>query len=54
MRDLVWQAIYAPLGALVDAAATRLNVLQFLTIRQYLSIVFGALVLLLLILAGAT
>ena len=39
-----------------DAASrrspTRLNRLQFLTIRQYLSVVFAALVALLLVLAG--
>jgi len=34
--------------------ATRLNGLQFLTIRQYLSVVFGALVLLLLVLAAGS
>ena len=37
--------------AAVAFAATRLNHLQFLTIRQYLSLVFGALVTLLLVLA---
>jgi hypothetical protein len=35
----------------VNYAVTRLNVLQFLTIRRYLSIVFGALVTLLMVLA---
>ena len=51
--DPVWETLYAPAARLVLAVAGRLNVLQFLTIRQYLSVVFGALVLLLLILAGA-
>ena len=50
-RDLVWDLIYAPIAAGVMAAATRLNHLQFLTIRQFLSLVFAALVLLLLMLA---
>jgi hypothetical protein len=38
----------------VQAVANRLNGLQFLTIRQYLSLVFGALVFLLLVLASWT
>ena len=37
--------------AAVNGAAERLNHLQFLTIRRYLSLVFLALVLLLLVLA---
>ena len=52
--DLAWRAIYTPIERGVGALATRLNVLQFLTIRQYLSIVFAALVALLIVLAGAT
>jgi len=52
-RDLIWDALYAPIVRGVGALATRLNHLQFLTIRQYLSVVFGALVFLLLVLAGA-
>ncbi len=51
MRDLIWDSIYAPLAAGIGAAADRLNRLQFLTIRQFLSLVFGALVILLLVLA---
>jgi len=47
--DLVWDGLYAPLARLVGAAAERLNVLQFLTIRRYLSLVFLALVTLLLV-----
>ena len=39
--DRVWRGVYAPLGAAVEATATRLNPLQFLTIRQYLSVVFA-------------
>jgi len=35
----------------IGFAADRLNRLQFLTIRQFLSLVFGALVILLLVLA---
>jgi NADH:ubiquinone oxidoreductase subunit 5 (subunit L)/multisubunit Na+/H+ antiporter MnhA subunit len=51
VRDLVWDGIYAPIAAGVAIASERLNHLQFLTIRQYLSLVFGALVTLLLVLA---
>jgi hypothetical protein len=51
LHDLIWDAAYAPIAAFVSSAAERLNVLQFLTIRRYLTLVFGALVLLLLMLA---
>ena len=47
----VWEALYAPVAGAVGAVADRLNALQFLTIRQFLSLVFCALVLLLLVLA---
>jgi formate hydrogenlyase subunit 3/multisubunit Na+/H+ antiporter MnhD subunit len=51
LHDPVWETFYAPVSGIVAAAADRLNVLQFLTIRRYLTLVFSALVLLLLILA---
>jgi hydrogenase-4 component B len=51
LRDLIWDAAYAPIAAIIGYAAERLNVLQFLTIRSYLTLVFAALVLLLLVLA---
>ena len=51
IHDLIWDGIYAPLAAGIGIAADRLNHLQFLTIRQFLSLVFGALVILLLVLA---
>lgn len=51
LRDLVWNYLYAPLASAIERAADRLNRLQFLTIRQFLSLVFGALVILLLVLA---
>lgn len=50
VRDLIWDGLYAPLAWAVGKAADRLNRLQFLTIRQYLSLVFGVLILLLTIL----
>ena len=51
MRDLIWDFAYAPIAGAIAFASERLNVLQFLTIRRYLSLVFVALVLLLLVLA---
>jgi hypothetical protein len=51
LRDLVWDTLYAPIAGTVGFAADRLNHLQFLTIRRYLSLVFLALVGLLLVLA---
>ena len=51
LQDLVWDGLYAPVTGAVGAAADRLNHLQFLTIRSYLSLVFLALVSLLLVLA---
>jgi hydrogenase-4 component B len=51
LHDLIWEAAYAPVAKGVEYAAEKLNYLQFLTIRQYLSLVFTALVLLLLVLA---
>jgi len=51
VRDLVWEFMYEPIAAAVRFAADRLNPLQFLTIRRYLGLVFGMLVLLLLALA---
>ncbi|MGO8739885.1 hydrogenase 4 subunit B [Rhodoblastus sp.] len=51
VQDLVWDLVYRPVARGVQAGADALNGLQFLTIRQYLSLVFAALVLLLLALA---
>jgi len=51
LRDPVWDTLYAPISSFVEYATERLNVLQFLTIRRYLTLVFMALVLLLLVLA---
>ena len=50
VRDPAWDAIYAPLGAAVWFAADKLSYLQFLTIRQFLSLVFAVLVALLFVL----
>jgi NADH:ubiquinone oxidoreductase subunit 5 (subunit L)/multisubunit Na+/H+ antiporter MnhA subunit len=51
LRDPVWDSLYAPIAEGISFAADRLNHLQFLTIRQFLSLVFAALVILLLVLA---
>jgi len=51
LRDLVWETLYAPVAGAVDATAGRLNILQFQTIRRYLSLVVAVLVTLLLVLA---
>ncbi|MCR4282481.1 MAG: hydrogenase 4 subunit B, partial [Bauldia sp.] len=51
LRDLVWDTIYVPAAGAVGVVADRLNLFQFLTIRRYLSLVFLALVALLLVLA---
>lgn len=48
LRDPVWERGYVPIAHAVVAASTRFNYLQYLTIRRYLSLIFGALVLLLL------
>jgi hypothetical protein len=51
LRDRIWEGLYAPLGRIVGAVADRLNLMQFLTIRRYLSLVFLSLVVLLLVVA---
>ncbi len=48
LRDLVWETLYAPLATAIWFGTEKLNHLQFLTIRKYLSLVFAALVALLL------
>jgi hypothetical protein len=51
LHDLVWDTFYRPLAGSVSVISERLNRYQFLTIRRYLAIVFGALVTLLAVLA---
>ena len=51
LRDPAWEGIYGPVASLIAWIADRMNVLQFQTIRRYLSLMFAALVLLLLIVA---
>jgi formate hydrogenlyase subunit 3/multisubunit Na+/H+ antiporter MnhD subunit len=49
LHDTVWDVLYVPVIRLVEATTERLNALQFLTIRKYLMLVFGALVTLLIV-----
>jgi hydrogenase-4 component B len=48
VRDPIWETAYAPLSSFISRTAEQLNHLQFLTIRRYLSLVFAALIILLL------
>jgi formate hydrogenlyase subunit 3/multisubunit Na+/H+ antiporter MnhD subunit len=54
LHDLAWRLIYEPLVRVVEFSAERLNVLQFMTIRRYLALVFSALIFLLIVLASWT
>jgi hydrogenase-4 component B len=51
LHDLIWERMYQPIAGAIAATSERLNRLQFLTIRQYLGLVFATLVTLLLALA---
>ena len=51
MRDRVWDSLYAPIEKIVGYAADRLNQVQSWTIRAYLTLVFSAVVVLLMVLA---
>ena len=50
-HDLSWEILYAPISGVVGRLGERFNTLQFLSIRSYLSLVFVALVGLLLVVA---
>ena len=50
--DPAWRLAYGPLARAVANVATRLNYLQFLTIRRYLTLTFSALIVLLLVVAA--
>ncbi len=47
LRDFIWEYLFLPIAVAVDTASTRINALQFLTVRRYLALVFALLVLLL-------
>jgi formate hydrogenlyase subunit 3/multisubunit Na+/H+ antiporter MnhD subunit len=51
MHDVIWDALYAPIGSGIGFVTARINILQFLTIRSYLTLVFVALITLLVVLA---
>lgn len=51
-HDLTWEFAYRPLGLSVLWVASRMNALQFLTIRRYLLLVFIALITLLTMVAA--
>ena len=51
LHDVIWDVFYAPVATGITFSVDRLNHLQFLTIRQFLSLVFAALIILLLVLA---
>jgi len=51
LRDLAWDVLYSPIARVVGFVADHLNKVQSWTIRAYLSLVFSAVVVLLMILA---
>jgi hydrogenase-4 component B len=51
VHDPAWEGLFNPIARFVGAVATRLNRFQYLTIRQYLSLVFLALIVLLVMVA---
>ncbi|MFA7269634.1 MAG: hydrogenase 4 subunit B [Sterolibacterium sp.] len=51
IRDLIWDALYAPLESVVGFVADWLSKVQFWTIRAYLTLVFSTLVGLLVVLS---
>jgi hypothetical protein len=51
LRDVLWDALYVPTARLVRFVADRLNRVQFMSVRAYLTLVFSALVVLLMVLA---
>ncbi|WP_372399194.1 hydrogenase 4 subunit B [Azospirillum sp. HJ39] len=50
-RDPAWPLLFTPVGRAVDWLADRSNHLQFLTIRRYLTLMFAALVVVLVLVA---
>jgi hydrogenase-4 component B len=51
LRDPAWDWIFTPITRLVGWIADRIDALQFLTIRSYLSLMFFALIVLLVMVA---
>jgi hypothetical protein len=52
ISDPAWRFLYGPLLRWTRLSANRLNHLQFLTIRLYLTLTFTALIMLLLVVAA--
>ncbi|WP_454642517.1 hydrogenase 4 subunit B [Bradyrhizobium liaoningense] len=51
LHDLIWDGLYAPIAKAIGFVTDRINILQFFSIRRYLTLVFVALVVLLLVVA---
>ena len=51
LRDRVWNVLYEPIAKCVNVTADGFNRVQFLSIRGYLTLVSGTLVVLLVVLA---
>ncbi len=51
ITDPAWALIFTPLARFLEIATGRLNFLQFLTIRRYLSMMFATLIILLIVVA---
>ncbi|MDD1533388.1 MULTISPECIES: hydrogenase 4 subunit B [unclassified Bradyrhizobium] len=51
LHDLIWEGLYAPVAKAIGYATDRINILQFFSIRRYLTLVFVALIVLLLVVA---
>jgi hypothetical protein len=51
LHDLIWDGLYAPIAKAIGFATDRINILQFFSIRRYLTLVFVALIVLLLVVA---
>jgi hydrogenase-4 component B len=49
LRDPAWETLYAPSAGVIGFLADRLNRVQFLTIRRYLTMMFTALIVLLVV-----
>jgi hypothetical protein len=54
LTDPIWNVLYRAPARFVEALAERCNIVQFLTIRRYLSLTFGTLVLLMIVVALGT
>ncbi len=54
LRDHIWDVLYQSPARFVGELSDRLNVLQFLTIRRYLILMFAALIILLVTITVGT